>query len=92
MQLYGCKVQADNLKVALEADVPRGGWLTRIVASYLSFRTLKIPYQKEISSARDMPGGLGAGTIIGLNLFLILFNEAGPAANKLSIGQQNPNL
>ena len=35
-----------------------------------------------------MPGGLGAGTILGLNLFLILFNGAGPAANKLSIGQQ----
>ena len=35
-----------------------------------------------------MPGGLGAGTILGLNLSLILFNGAGPAANKLSIGQQ----
>ena len=64
------------------------GWLTRIVASYLSSRTLKIRYQKATSSSRDMPGGLGAGTILGLNLFLILFNGAGPAANNLGIGQQ----
>ena len=35
-----------------------------------------------------MPGGLGAGTILGLNLFLILFNGAGPAANNFGIGQQ----
>ena len=35
-----------------------------------------------------MPGGLGAGTILGLNLFSILFNGAGPTTNKLTIGQQ----
>ena len=73
-------ILSDTLKV------PR--WLTRIVANYLSFRTLKIRYRKETSSARDMPGGLGAGTILGLNLFLILFNGAGPATNKLTIGRQ----
>ena len=53
-------ILSENMKVP--------GWLTRIVASYLSFRTLKIRYRKETSSARDMPGGLGAGTILGLNL------------------------
>ena len=35
-----------------------------------------------------MPGGLGAGTIMGLNLFLVLFNGAGPPSNIVSIGQQ----
>ena len=35
-----------------------------------------------------MPGGLSAGTIIGLNLFLVLFNGAGPPATNVSIGQQ----
>ena len=34
-----------------------------------------------------MPGGTGAGTILGLECFLIMFNEAGPAANQTSIGE-----
>ena len=32
-----------------------------------------------------MPGGTGAGTILGLECFLIMFNEAGPAANLSAI-------
>ena len=35
-----------------------------------------------------MPGGTGAGTILGVDLFLILFNNAGPAANTVGIGRQ----
>ena len=35
-----------------------------------------------------MPGGTSAGTILGLNFFLIMFNKAGPPANPISIGQQ----
>ena len=35
-----------------------------------------------------MPGGAAAGTILGLNLFLILFNGAGPKTSPISIGQQ----
>ena len=34
-----------------------------------------------------MPGGTGAGTILGLECFLIMFNGAGPAANPTIIGQ-----
>ena len=33
-----------------------------------------------------MPGGTAAGTILGLNLFLILFNGAGPKPNPRGIG------
>ena len=82
--------KVDHVKtiIILSETMKVPGWLTRIVASYLSSRSLKIRYRKETSSSRDMPGGLGAGTILGLNLFLILFNGAGPAANKQSIGQQ----
>ena len=54
-------ILSDNLKVQ--------GWLTRIVANYLKFLTLKILYRKETSSVRDMPGGLDVGTILGLNFF-----------------------
>ena len=35
-----------------------------------------------------MPGGAAAGTILGLNCFLILFNGAGPKTSTISIGQQ----
>ena len=35
-----------------------------------------------------MPGGTAAGTVLGLNFFLVLFNGAGPTANSTSIGQQ----
>ena len=35
-----------------------------------------------------MPGGTAAGTVLGLNFFLVLFNGAGPAANITTIGQQ----
>ena len=35
-----------------------------------------------------MPGGTGAGTVLGLNLFLILINKAGPVENTTSIGKQ----
>ena len=72
--------------LATTMQVP--GWLLRIVASYLTDRTLSIRYRKETSSIRRMPGGTGAGTVLGLNLFLILFNGAGPEANMTSIGQQ----
>ena len=33
-------------------------------------------------------GGTGAGTPLGLVCFLVLFNKAGPEANKASIGEQ----
>ena len=35
-----------------------------------------------------MPGGTSAGTILGLNFFLVMFNKAGPPANTISIGRQ----
>ena len=41
-----------------------------------------------MSSTEPMPGGTGAGTPLGLLLFLVLFNGAGPQASQLSIGEQ----
>ena len=62
--------------------------LTRIIVSFLSQQKLSIRCRKEVSKSRDMPGGLPAGTIMGLNLFPILFNGAGPAASDIGIGRQ----
>ena len=63
-------------------------WLLKIIANYLSNRKISIRYRKHVSASRDMPGGTAAGTILGLNLFLILFNGAGPLTNVVSIGNQ----
>jgi hypothetical protein len=70
------------------SDMGTPGWLLKIIASYLSGRTLSIRYRGATSTARAMPGGAGAGTILGLELFLVLFNGAGPEASSTSIGQQ----
>ena len=44
--------------------------------------------QKRNLQYQKIPGGTGAGTRLGLQIFLIMFNDAGPAANPTSIGQQ----
>ena len=41
-----------------------------------------------MSDKKQMPGGIGAGTCLGLFMFLILFNGAGPDSNSVSIGKQ----
>ena len=69
------------------SDMEVPGWLLKIVCSYLTDRTLSIRYRNETSSTRKMPGGTGAGTVLGLKIFLIMFNDAGPATNPTSIGQ-----
>ena len=38
-----------------------------------------------------MPGGIAAGTVLGLKIFLVLFDGAGPAENSTNIGQQITN-
>jgi hypothetical protein len=69
-----------------EMNVP--GWLLRIVVSYLSGRSLTLRRQSHTTGTEDMPGGTPAGTPLGLLCFLILFNKAGPAASKTSLGEQ----
>lgn len=69
-----------------EMNVP--GWLLRIVVSYLSGRSLTLRRQSHTTDTEEMPGGTGAGTPLGLLCFLIIFNGAGPAASKVSLGQQ----
>ena len=49
---------------------------------------MNIRYKGQTSETQEMPGGVGAGTIIGLNLFLVLFNNAGPPTNVETIGYQ----
>ena len=63
-------------------------WLARIIISYLSNRKHSVRYRNKVSQRQSMPWGLGAGTNMGLNLSLVLFNGAGPPSSIVSIGQQ----
>ena len=74
-------------KVTKISDMGAPGWLTKIIFNYLSGRSLSIRYKSETSESKMMPGGTGAGTILGLELFLVMFNEVGPTANTTTIGE-----
>ena len=78
----------DHCKLITQiSDMGAPDWLTKIIFSYLSGRTLSVRYKSKNSENKQMPDGTGAGTILGLECFLIMFNKAGPAANPTSIGQ-----
>ena len=66
-----------SITITMLSDMGVPGWLLRIVASYLTNRTLSVRFKGSSSENKNMPGGTPAGTILGLNLFLILFNYAG---------------
>ena len=77
-----------SITITKISDLQVPGWLLKIVCSYLTNRTISIRYRNQTSEIRKMPGGTAAGTILGLELFLVMFSDAGPAANVVSIGQQ----
>ena len=66
-------------------DVP--GWLLKLVASFLSCRQLKIRIDGKTSSTKEMPGGGPQGTILGLLIFIIVFNLAGSQSSPSSLGE-----
>ena len=82
------KVEHRKIITILSDDMKVPNWLLRIISSYLSSRKLTVRYRSHRSTSRQMPGGTAAGTVLGLNFFLILFNGAGPTANITSIGHQ----
>jgi hypothetical protein len=82
------KVEHQQIITILSDEMQVPNWLLKIIANYLSSRKLTVRYRSHISSSRSMPGGTAAGTVLGLNFFLVLFNGAGPAANTTNIGQQ----
>ena len=86
------KVEHNKIITILSDDMQVPNWLLKIIASYLSSRKLTVRYISHISTSRSMPGGTAAGTVLGLNFFLVLFNGAGPAANTTNIGQQITQL
>ena len=52
------------------------GWVLLLLCSYLEGRSMVLTYPGARSSKRLLPGGYGAGTLMGGLLFLIKFNGA----------------
>ena len=69
------------------SDLGCPGWLLKIVSSYLRGRTLTIRWQSKQSRKLPLNSGSGQGTIIGLFLFCVTFNGAGPKPHTEPIGQ-----
>ena len=63
------------------------GWLTKILVSYLTGRTLQIRWKSKISRKMPLNSGAGQGSILVIFCICIIFNGAGPKASKENIGQ-----
>ena len=66
--------QNHNILIELLSDLGVPGWLLQIVMGFLENRWLEVHYKGETSSRKRLPGGGPQGTILGMFLFLIIFN------------------
>ena len=63
------------------------GWLLNIVVGFLQERELILSYLRAKSGSKQMPGGGGQGTVLGMFLFIILLNSAGFKQEELKMGE-----
>ena len=68
------------------SDMGCPNWLLRILISYLTNRKLIIRWKGKESQEMPLDSGAGQGTILGLFLFCITFNGAGPKPRTEQIG------
>ena len=57
-------------------DMKVPGWLLLILVSYISDRKMVLSYRGVLSSLRLLPGSSPQGTVLGVILFIIIFNGA----------------
>ena len=57
-------------------DMKVPGWLLLIIISYLKDRRMLIKFRGVLSSLRDLPGSSPQGTVLGVILYIIIFNGA----------------
>ena len=60
--------------ITIMHDLGLPGWLLKIIASYLSERTLVVKYKGSTSKQQNMDGGSPQGTLLGIICFLIQIN------------------
>ena len=57
-------------------DMKVPGWLLLILISYLTDRKMVLKFRGVLSALRSLPGSSPQGTVLGVILFIILFNGA----------------
>ena len=62
-------------------------WLLKIVSTYLKGRSLTVRWQSKQSRTLPLNSGAGQGTILGLFLFCVTFNGAGPKPHTEPLGR-----
>ena len=57
-------------------DMKVPGWLLLILVSYLTDRKMILKFRNVLSTLRSLPGSSPQGTVLGVILFIIIFNGA----------------
>ena len=57
-------------------DMRVPGWLLLILISYLTDRKMTLKFKNILSALRSLPGSSPQGTVLGVILFIIIFNGA----------------
>ena len=57
-------------------DMKVPGWLLLIIISYLTDRKMVLKFRGVLSAMRMLPGSSPQGTVLGVILFIIIFNSA----------------
>ena len=63
--------QSHNRLIVIMHELGIPGWLLKLVASYLTNRTMVVNYNGHTSSEKDMNAGSPQGTLLGVLLFIL---------------------
>ena len=74
------------MKILIAMKIPM--WLTRLLLSYLENRKMILRFRGCSSNAKDMPGGMPQGTLLGVILYILYINPVGyPAEVTIKISE-----
>jgi hypothetical protein len=76
-----------NIVITILSNMGVPGWLLKIVISFLTNREMILNYKGCSSNRKRLPGGGPQGSRLGMFIFLILINFAGPENSSKSIGE-----
>ena len=79
--------QNHNVLITKLCDMGVPGWLLKIVMAFLTDRRMLVRFKGKKSSIKDLPGGGPQGTLLGLQPFIVLINDAGFEGQKNNTGE-----
>ena len=71
-------------------DMRVPGWLLLILISYLTDRKMTLKFKNILSALRSLPGSSPQGTVLGVILFIIIFNGAALRPGLASLALYGP--